>query len=173
MAESDQQSIIHIINLYGLAVDSQRWELFDRIFTTDVEADFSESAHWRNLATFKCDFDAFHRIFDSTQHAMMGHVVEVSGNTAHAFTYGMWRLIRKGLEGGDLWEGTGWYDDELTRTKDGWRIRHRVSRVVWWGGNLRVQQADPDVKFMLHSVSVKDEGKAGRIGFLNAISVRK
>ena len=116
MNDSDQQPIIQIVNLYGFAVDSQRWELFDRIFTADVEADFSETAHWRDLASFKSDFGAFHRIFDSTQHAMMGHLVEVNGDTAHAFTYGNWRLIRKGVEGGDLWEGTGWYDDELVRT---------------------------------------------------------
>jgi SnoaL-like domain len=40
----DIQAIIHLINLYGFAVDTQRWSLFDRIFTADVEADFSDSA---------------------------------------------------------------------------------------------------------------------------------
>jgi SnoaL-like domain len=173
MAESDLQSITHIINLYGIAVDSQRWELFDRIFTKDVEADFSETAHWRDLASFKSDFAVFHRIFDNTQHAMMNHLVDISGNTAHAFTYGMWRLMRSGVEGGDLWEGTGWYDDELTRTDQGWRIKRRLCKVVWWGGNPRVQETDPGVKFVLHPTSVRREGQAGHVGFLNAISARK
>jgi hypothetical protein len=173
MAESDLQTIIQTINLYGFAVDSERWELFDRIFTPDVEAHFSESANWRDLAQFKSDFAVFHRLFDSTQHAMSNHLIEVAADTAHAFTYGMWRLIRRGTPGGDLWEGTGWYDDELTRTAQGWRIKRRLCKVVWWGGNPRVQESDPGVKFVLHPLSVKGEGKAGNIGFLNAISARK
>jgi hypothetical protein len=173
MAESDHQSITNIINLYGMAVDSQRWELFDRIFTQDVEADFSETAHWHDLASFKSDFAVFHRIFDSTQHAMMNHLIDMDANSAHAFTYGTWRLIRNGVEGGNLWEGTGWYDDELTRTAQGWRIKRRVCKVVWWGGNPRVQEIDPGVKFVLHPTSVRREGEAGQIGYLNAISARR
>ena len=29
---SDKELIRELVNLYGLAVDSQRWDLFDRIF---------------------------------------------------------------------------------------------------------------------------------------------
>ena len=36
---SDVMAITQLLNLYGLAVDAQRWELFDRIFATDVDAD--------------------------------------------------------------------------------------------------------------------------------------
>jgi hypothetical protein len=60
MAEHDTLAIIQIINLYGVAVDSQRWDLFDRIFTADVDADFGESSHWTDLQTFKRDFAVFH-----------------------------------------------------------------------------------------------------------------
>ena len=30
---ADREDIIELINLYGLAMDTQRWDLFDRIFT--------------------------------------------------------------------------------------------------------------------------------------------
>jgi len=172
MAEQDVQSIIGIINLYGFAVDTQRWDLFDRIFTADVEADFSKSAHWHDLQQFKSDFAVFHDPFDSTQHAMSSHLVNVSGDSAQAFSYGTWRLIRKGIEGGDFWEGTGWYDDILVRTAAGWRIKHRVCRVVWWGGNPIVQEAIPGVKFELHSVALRREGADGRVNYLKAIAPR-
>ena len=165
----DSQSIIHLINLYGFAVDTQRWSLFDRIFTPDVEADFSASAHWRDREKFKSDFAVFHGPFDSTQHAMTNHLVNVTGDTAHAFTYGTWRLIRKGLEGGDFWEGTGWYDDDLVRSASGWLIKRRTCRVVWWGGNPLVQEAIPGVRFELHSLSLRREADAGRVRYLNAI----
>lgn len=170
MAEQDVQSIIGIINLYGFAVDTQRWELFDRIFTADVEADFSKSAHWHDLPQFKSDFAVFHDPFDSTQHVMSNHLVNLAGDGAQAFTYGTWRLIRRGVEGGDFWEGTGWYDDILVRTAAGWRIRHRVCRVVWWGGNPIVQEAIPGVKFDLHCLALRREGADGRVNFLRKIA---
>ena len=169
MATDDVLTITHIINLYGVAVDSQRWDLFDRIFTSDVDADFGESSHWRDLATFKTDFAVFHDPFDSTQHAMMNHLVEVDGDVAHALTYATWRLIRKGVEGRDFWEGTGWYDDELVRAGGTWLIRHRTCRIVWWDGNPLVQETIPGVKFKLECSVLRREGNAGRVGFLNAV----
>jgi hypothetical protein len=168
----DIQSIIQLINLYGFAVDSQRWDLFDRIFTADVDADFSEAAHWHDLAKFKSDFAVFHDPFDSTQHAMMNHLVEVNVDVAHAFTYATWRLIRKGVEGGDLWEGTGWYDDELTRSAGGWLIKRRTCRIVWWGGNPLVQETIPGVRFKLQSLVLRREVQAGAIGYMKALERR-
>ncbi len=114
MPQEDITDIIQLINLYGLAVDSQRWELFDRIFTGDVEADFSETAHWRDLSTFKRDFAAFHDPFDTTQHTMLNPMVHVDGDRANALTYGTWRLVRKAADGNPLWDGSGWYDDAPT-----------------------------------------------------------
>ena len=32
-------------------------------------------------------------------------MAEVDGDVAHALTYATWRLIRKGVEGRDFWEG--------------------------------------------------------------------
>lgn len=170
MANGDTPSIVNLLNLYGFAVDTQRWDLFDRIFTSDVDADYSESAHWRDLATFKRDFGVFHDPFDSTQHAMMSHMVEVQGDVANAFSYGTWRLVRKGVEGGDIWEGTGWYDDELVRSGDQWLIKNRTCRIVRWWGNPFVNETVPGVKFELHSMVLRREAAAGNVRFLNAIT---
>jgi hypothetical protein len=170
MALQDTQSIINLINLYGFAVDTQRWDLFDRIFTRNVDADFSEAAHWHDLEQFKSDFARFHDPFDSTQHAMMNHLVNITGDTARAFTYGTWRLIRKGLEGGDFWEGTGWYDDGLVRSASGWLIERRTCRILWWGGNPLVQETIPGVRFELRSMALRREAAAGRVGYLSSIS---
>lgn len=171
--KQDITDIIQLVNLYGLAVDSQRWDLFDRIFTADVEADFSEAAHWHGLENFKQDFAAFHDPFDSTQHCMMNHLVEVDGDQAHAFTYGTWRLVRKAVDGNPLWDGSGWYDDELVRHAGGWRIRKRTCRIVWWVGNPMVNETIPGVKFELNTLTVRNEGNSGNVGFLTALDHRK
>jgi hypothetical protein len=93
-------AITQLVNLYGLAVDSRRWELFDRIFAADVDADYGPTSHWTDREEFKADFAAFHEPFDSTQHTMSTHVVHVDGDRAHSFCNGGWRLVRRAA-GGD------------------------------------------------------------------------
>jgi hypothetical protein len=174
---SDREEIIQQLNLYGLAMDSQRWDLFDQLFTDYVDADYGPGSHWTSLAQFKADFGAFHSAFDATQHMMTTHVVRVSGDVAHAMTYGSWRLVRYAAEGGaaeggPLWDGTGWYDDELVKLRAGWRIRKRVCRVIWATGNPRVKQTIPDVSFEDKVYTLRAEGQAGRVAMLNAIDAR-
>ena len=70
MSLQDESDIKHVVNLYGLAVDTQAWELFDQVFTEDVDADYSETSHWRDLATLKSDFEVYHDPFDGTQHTI-------------------------------------------------------------------------------------------------------
>lgn len=167
---TDRDQIIEKINLYALAVDTRRWDLFDRIFANHCEADYGTGAHWHDLAAFKADFGAFHAHFDATQHMMANHQVCVDGDRAHSLTYGSWRLVRRAAEGDPLWEGTGWYDDTWSRTNGGWRILHRTCRVVWFTGNERVRDAIPGVRFEDERTSLREVAEAGRLVFLNAIS---
>ena len=37
---TDRDAILETISLYALAVDTQRWDLFDRVFTPDADVDF-------------------------------------------------------------------------------------------------------------------------------------
>ena len=94
--DSDVVAITQLVNRYGLAIDSQRWELFDGIFATDVHADYGATSHWTDREHFKADLAAFHDPLDSTQHTMSTHVIHVDGDRAHSFCNGGWRLVRKG-----------------------------------------------------------------------------
>ena len=51
-----------------------------------------------------------------------------------------WLLVRNNAEGGPTRTGTGYYDDELVRTDQGWRIRRRVCRLLSWNGNPAVPE---------------------------------
>ena len=167
----DKAAIIEILNLYAFALDTRRFDLFDRVFAEDVHAEFGPAgAGWKGLEDFKRSFTEFHATLDSHQHTMMGHLVEVDGDRAHAFSYGNWLLIRHAAEGGSSWLGTGWYDDELVRTDAGWRIQHRVCRLQSWSGNPLVPEPngehDPDMNLkVLHEFA-----DAGDIAFLRAIT---
>ena len=170
MIENDKAAIIEVMNLYAFALDARQWDLFDRVFTDDVVAVFGPAgAGWTGLEVFKKSFAEFHATLDSHQHTMMGQLVEVDGDTAYAFSYGNWLLVRNAAEGGPTWTGTGWYDDELVRTDLGWRIKKRVCRLQGWSGNPLVPEPlgehNPDMNVkVLHTFAAD-----GEIGFLKAI----
>lgn len=164
---ADREDIIERINLYGLAMDTRRWELFDSIFTEDVDADYGETSHWQDRASFKADFGSFHELFDATQHVMTNHLVRVDGDCAVSHTYGQWRLIRHAAGDPPVWDGSGYYDDIWTRTNNGWRIARRTCRVIYWTGNPRVQTPMEEVEFKLDLVSLANEAKAGRVSLLD------
>jgi len=159
--------ITKVINKYGLAMDARRWDVFDEIFVSDATIDYMGRL-WPNLAAFKSDFERDHRRFDATQHAMMGHLVEVDGARAAAFTYCSWRLIGRGIEGGDFLEGTAWYDDALILTDEGWRIRKRRCRILWASGNPLVVGASEPMAWH----GLRQEAAEGKVGYLRAIDAR-
>jgi hypothetical protein len=142
MPDDDFGTVSRLVNLYAFAVDTQKWDLFDEVFTKDVVADFDSLVRWTDLASWKRDFEVHHRTLDATQHTMSNIVWERQGDLIRAVTYGHWRLIRWGFEGGDMWEGCGWYDDEFVELDDGWRIKTRICKIIWWGGNPRVTWGD-------------------------------
>ena len=173
MIEHDKAAIIEVLNLYGFALDAQQWDLFDRIFTDDVAADFGPaSARWSDLATFKKGFAGFHATLDNHQHTIMGHLAHVDGDKAYAFSYGNWLLVREAAKGGSSWMGTGWYDDELVRTSRGWLIKRRVCRLISWTGNPLVPEPHAEQTPDMKGIALYQSCKAGEVGFLKAIQAK-
>ncbi len=174
MAEYDRTEIVQVLNLYGFALDSHQFELFDLVFTEDVRAEFGPAgAVWHGLANLKRTFDEFHTTLDNHQHQMIGQVVHVDGDKANAFSYGNWLLVRDGAEGGSSWLGTGWYDDELVRTAGGWRIRDRIAKLVSWTGNPRVPGPVPEHNPDMNKNILSKACEAGAVRFFEAIRAKK
>jgi hypothetical protein len=171
--ENDKAAIIEALNLYAFALDARQWDLFDLVFTQDVWAEFGPAGTgWHDLTEFKRGFAQFHDTLDSHQHTMMGQLVTVDGDTAHAFSYGNWLLVRHAADGGPTWTGTGWYDDELVRTAQGWRISHRVCKLQSWAGNPRVPEPigtqNPDMNLnVLHRFA-----EGNKISYLEALKAK-
>jgi hypothetical protein len=166
---ADREDIIETLNLYGFAMDTRRWDLFDRIFTPDCAVDYGPTSSWAGREQFKADFGTFHELFDATQHVMTNHLVQLDGDSAASHTYGSWRLIRHAAGDPPVWDGTGYYDDAWTRTAEGWRIAKRVCRVVYWTGNPRVQTPMEDMVFQLDLVALHREEREGRMGFARTL----
>lgn len=174
MGDSDTAEIIQVINLYGLALDAHAWDLMDRVFTQDVHADFGPAgALWEGLEKVKFAFKDFHETLDNHRHTMMGHVVHVDGDTANAFTYGDWLLVRSAAQGGSDWLGCGWYDDELVRTDLGWRISRRVCRLMSSSGNPLVPEPAYEQHPVMTNFVLRQDADAGKVEFLRKISAKQ
>jgi len=135
---TDGEAIQQLMSMYTLAIDAKQWHLFERVFTADAEIDYNGGAHWNSMASFRDDFDVAHRIYDVTQHNSTNLVWHVDGDTGSAVSQAHVQLIRWGTAGGDMVTAGAWYDDELRRTADGWRISRRVCRVSWMSGNTGI-----------------------------------
>jgi hypothetical protein len=172
MHSEDIVAIINVVNLYPVAVDTRRWDLFDEIFTTDIQTDFGGPAAWNDLASLKRDFESVHRPFEATLHVTTNHQVVVNADRANCLSYVHGRFIRKVPEGGNMFESAGWYDDALVRTAAGWRIKKRSCRSVWAGGNPVVLQTVPGISGEQKLDSLSREAAAGTIAYLSARPAR-
>lgn len=164
MAQDDLSQIVNVVNLYAVATDSHRYDLFERVFTPDVRIDFGGGAAWTSREQLMQGFKAIHAVFSATQHIVSGHTSIVDGDEAHCVSYVHARFLRDIPDG--VFDSTGWYDDQLVRTAEGWRIKDRVSRMVSATGNHRVMQAMPDVDTNFNLLSLFGEAAEGRVRFL-------
>lgn len=169
MKPEDVVKVTATLNLYAVALDSHRYDLFDRVFAEDVRADFGGGAEFRSREALVTAFQAIHEPFHSTQHIVSGHSVTVDGNAAYCLSYVHAYFTR--VIGGALcvFDSSGWYDDQLVRQGDAWLIKDRVSRMVTANGDHRVMQAMPGVDVDFKLLSLATEADAGRITYLRQV----
>ena len=169
MDPADIPNIINVTNLYAIAVDSHRYDLFDQVFAEDIRCDFGGGAACEGRAILVSMFADIHAVFSATQHVTSGHVVRLDGDRAHCFSYVHGRF-RRPIEGKEaVFDSTGWYDDMLNRTPQGWRIKDRVSRMVTYGGDIRVMQAMPGIDTNYVLASLYEEVAGGQSKFFSGL----
>jgi hypothetical protein len=170
MNPNDHNQIVNVLNLYAFAVDTLCWDLFDRVFTPDIQADYYPGSKISGLETMKKEFALAHTDLDASQHTVGNHQVIVNGDRANALSYVIARLIRNVPEGGGShWDFGGWYDDCLIRTGSGWRIQQRVCRGNWWEGNPRVAEVVPGAVFRPDVTLLRRYAQAGESAYLKAV----
>lgn len=169
----EREAIVETLNRYSAALDSHSWDLFDTVFTQDVEADYPGTLHWFDLPSFKQEFAVYHEALANHQHLMSNHQVLVQGDRANSFVYGLFRLVERtegSNQGTGVREGCSWYDDELVRTSYGWRIRKRTARVFWMGGMAPVRNVTEGVPMEIGIMgSLPAEVRAGRVAYFNEL----
>ena len=123
----DRLAIQDLIARYPLAVDGRDWDALDDLFTPDARIDFTTfGGPAGDLASTKAFLRDALGGFKRTQHMMGLPAITLSGDSATARTSCNNPMVMDGADGETaVWLIGLWYDDEFTRTPDGWRFTAR------------------------------------------------
>ncbi len=133
----DERSIIDLVGRYCWAIDSLDRPALERVFLPDATAVLG-AGELHGIDAIWGRINGVLSRLDTSQHVLGSHVVEIHGDTADSRCYFVAQHVRHEAEGGPHYVVAGSYVDQLVRTADGWRIKHRVLTTIWTDGNPKV-----------------------------------
>lgn len=119
----DRQDISDLLVRYATGIDRRDWSLFRTVFTDDCELDYGEIGTWQGVDAVTDFMDTTHAMAGHTLHRLTNQAITLDGDKASARTY-----VDAVIMFGDNQSGVnawGFYDDEIVRAADGWRIARR------------------------------------------------
>ncbi len=119
----DRQDIGDVLVRYATGIDRRDWPLFRTVFTTDCELDYGEIGTWHGVDAVTEFMEQTHALAGHTLHRITNVAATVDGDTAVARAY-IDGLIMAADNASGV-HAIGFYDDELWRTSQGWRIARR------------------------------------------------
>jgi ketosteroid isomerase-like protein len=136
----DKQAIVDLQNRYAYAIDAGRYDELNEVFTPDAVADYGPAGRVEGVEAIKSTCRHALEPLTAAQHINTNHWAVIDGDHARAGCYLHVHQHRESTPGGDHLEMGGRYEDELTRTPEGWRITTRKLTILWSQGN-------PDVRW--------------------------
>jgi len=118
---SDVEQITDVLVRYATGIDSRDWNLFRTCFTEDCRLDYGDLGRWDSREAVARFMIASHS--GPSMHRLSNFAISISGDAARARSYVDAMVYGPGGFGGA--HSVGYYDDELIRTADGWRIARR------------------------------------------------
>jgi 3-phenylpropionate/cinnamic acid dioxygenase small subunit len=119
----DRQDISELLVRYATGIDRRDWPLFRTVFTDDCELDYGEIGAWQGVDAVAEFMERVHALAGHTMHRLSNRAVTVDGDEATARTYIDGLIMAADNKSGV--NAIGFYDDEIVRTADGWRIARR------------------------------------------------
>ncbi|OBH87355.1 nuclear transport factor 2 family protein [Mycobacterium scrofulaceum] len=119
----DRQDICELLVRYATGIDRRDWPLFRTVFTADCELDYGEIGSWTGVDAVAGFMEQVHALAGHTLHRLTNHAITVDGDKATARTYIDGLIMAADNNSGV--NAIGFYDDEIVRTADGWRIARR------------------------------------------------
>lgn len=123
-----RQDVVEVMVRYATGIDRRDWQLFRSCFTEDCEADYGDIGTWRGADAITDWMECTHAACGHTMHRITNEAISPHGDGAIARSY-----VDALIMGPDNQTGVraaGYYDDELVRTPEGWRIAKRTFTMV-------------------------------------------
>ena len=120
---NDRDEISDVLIRYATGIDRKDWPLLRTVFTEDCVLDYGEVGTWNGVDAVAEFMEQAHAMAGQTMHRLTNQVITVDGDKAQSRTY-VDALIMVGDTGSGV-NAAGFYDDDLVRTADGWRVAQR------------------------------------------------
>jgi SnoaL-like domain len=134
----DRAEIAEVLVRYATGIDRRDWPLFRTCFTEDCEADYGSIGIWHGADEITEWMRLSHDACSHTLHRITNIVVDLDGDGgAKARSYV--DAVVMGPVGTGGAHALGYYDDQLVRSRQGWRIAQRGYTMV------RVEMVDAGV----------------------------
>jgi len=125
----DRQDISDLLVRYATAIDRREWPLLGTVFTDECDVEYGVIGTWQTADAVIEFMEQAHALAGYTLHRLSNIAITLDGDRAVARTY-----INGLIMAGDNKSGVnanGFYDDEIVRTADGWRIARRRFTTVY------------------------------------------
>lgn len=140
---AERMAVSDVLHRYATAIDTRDFKLLEQVFDEKVETDFTSFGG--KAAIFSRDewIDNVRRTvggLDVTQHLTGNHVHRIEGDRAHLTAY-LQALHRYSASHADPdYIIGGYYDIDLARRPEGWRITHYKLTTTWERGNRYIMR---------------------------------
>ena len=138
---ADRSAISDVMHRYATAIDMRDFGLLEQVFDDPLEADFSSfggasysgpRAEW--IETVRSTVSGL----TSTQHLTGNHVHRIDGDRAHLTAYLQAMHHLSGARGDPDYLIGGYYDVDLVRRAEGWRVSRYRLTTTWQRGDRDV-----------------------------------
>lgn len=124
----DRFDIHDVMHRYARMVDRRLWEIQDQVFVTDATIDYTstggQAGHYKEILKW---LDSALEPWPLNLHFISNIEIQLEGDRAQATSYFNAPMGRKRKDGSQyIITNAGYYEDDLVRTSEGWRIRKRV-----------------------------------------------
>lgn len=124
----DRSDITETLMRYATGIDRRDWATLRSAFTVDCVLDYGQIGTFEGVDAVADFMEQSHAAAGHTLHRLTNVVIELDGDRAIARTYVDGLILAAHNTSGV--NAVGFYDDELTRTAQGWRIARRAFTAV-------------------------------------------
>jgi 3-phenylpropionate/cinnamic acid dioxygenase small subunit len=122
-AVGDHHEIGELLIRYATGIDRRDWSLFRTVFTSDCVLDYGEIGTWHGVDAVTEFMEQAHTMAGHTLHRITNVVVALDGDRATTRSYVDGLIMA--ADGASGVNAAGFYDDEVVRTPQGWRVARR------------------------------------------------